>query len=77
MGYSPWGHKESDTTESLHFSLFHVLTAACYMLEKCLDFLVHFPVGFCCVLGVILDINHLPRYTVCRFFSHSRACLFT
>ena len=20
MGYSPWGHKESDTTERLHFS---------------------------------------------------------
>ena len=19
MGYSPWGHKESDTTEQLHF----------------------------------------------------------
>ena len=21
MGYSPWGHKESDTTEQLHFSM--------------------------------------------------------
>jgi len=21
VGYSPWGHKESDTTERLHFSL--------------------------------------------------------
>ena len=24
MGYSPWGHEESDTTERLHFS-FHAL----------------------------------------------------
>ena len=24
MGYSPWGHKESDTTELLHFH-FHAL----------------------------------------------------
>ena len=24
MGYSPWGHKESDTTERLHFH-FHFL----------------------------------------------------
>ena len=24
MGYSPWGHKESDTTERLHFKgIFH------------------------------------------------------
>ena len=22
MGYNPWGHKESDTTEQLHFKLF-------------------------------------------------------
>ena len=22
VGYNPWGHKESDTTESLHFSIF-------------------------------------------------------
>ena len=21
MGYSPWGHKESDTTERLHFNV--------------------------------------------------------
>ena len=25
MGYSPWGHKESDTTEELTFSLFILL----------------------------------------------------
>ena len=24
VGYSPWGHKESDTTERLHFQLLHV-----------------------------------------------------
>ena len=24
MGYSPWGHKESDTTEQLHFPVVSV-----------------------------------------------------
>ena len=23
VGYSPWGHKESDTTEQIHFTSFH------------------------------------------------------
>ena len=26
VDYSPWGHKESDTTEQLHFH-FHIITA--------------------------------------------------
>ena len=25
VGYSPWGHKESDTTEQLHFTFYHPL----------------------------------------------------
>ena len=25
VGYSPWGHKESDTTEQLHFTSLHTL----------------------------------------------------
>ena len=25
VGYSPWGHKELDTTERLHFSFLHLL----------------------------------------------------
>ena len=25
VGYSPWGHKESDTTERLHFTFTHYL----------------------------------------------------
>ena len=24
VGYSPWGHKESDTTERLHFTSLHL-----------------------------------------------------
>ena len=27
MGYSPWGRKESDTTERLHFHFHHVQTS--------------------------------------------------
>ena len=26
VGYSPWGHKESETTERLHFTSGHLLT---------------------------------------------------
>ena len=26
VGYSPWGRKESDTTERLHFYFFHLMT---------------------------------------------------
>ena len=25
MGYNPWGHKESDTTERLHFTSLHTV----------------------------------------------------
>ena len=34
IGYSPWGHKESDTTERLHFH-FHPLQYSC--LENSMD----------------------------------------
>ena len=32
VDYSPWGHKESDTTERLHFLFFHFLA---WKLQKC------------------------------------------
>ena len=35
VGYSPWGHKESDTTEWLHFGFFfvvvHLLVLICFL----------------------------------------------
>ena len=34
MGYSPWGRKESDTTERLHFH-FHFLSAWTHRLPSC------------------------------------------
>ena len=40
----------------------------CIFFWRNVLFLVHFPVGFCWVLRVILGINHLPRYTVCKYF---------
>ena len=33
VGYSPWGHKESDTTEHAHTSLLHVMFPLPKMLE--------------------------------------------
>ena len=33
MGYSPWGHKELDMTERLHFLFFRRLAEACQ--SKC------------------------------------------
>ena len=30
MGYSPWGHKESDTTERLTLSQFHIYMEGCF-----------------------------------------------
>ena len=32
IGYSPWGRKESDTTEWLHFTSLHVPGSDCYRL---------------------------------------------
>ena len=33
VGYSPWGRKESDTTEQLHFTLLHRL----HVSDTCLQ----------------------------------------
>ena len=35
VGYSPWGHKESDTTERLHFH-FHFMYKAYYLSHNLL-----------------------------------------
>ena len=43
MGYSPWGCKESDTTEQLHFlSLKHIATFASLFSIVC----IYFPESF-------------------------------
>ena len=34
VGYSPWGHKESDMTEQLTFSLYLLLNGMCVQLEN-------------------------------------------
>ena len=31
VGYSPWGHKELDTTERLHFSLYVIMFMFAYL----------------------------------------------
>ena len=35
LGYSPWGRKESDTTEQLHFT-HKILSSGTVCVEKCL-----------------------------------------
>ena len=37
MGYSPWGHKESDTTEQLHFHFFFFHVIMCLAQSMGMD----------------------------------------
>ena len=32
VGYSPWGHKESDTTERLHFHFHSCIVGRCFTI---------------------------------------------
>ena len=53
-GCSPWGRKESDTTERLHFTLYFFtliaeegfLISSCYSLELCIQMLISFLFSF-------------------------------
>ena len=51
VGYSPWGHKESDTTERLHFhicvyyKMLHICTHSIFLIHSVTDrCLVCFPI---------------------------------
>ena len=44
-GYSPWGHKESDTTEQLTHLLAHICPTKCWLLTFILQVL-----GQCCLI---------------------------
>ena len=41
-GYSPWGPKESDMTERLHFLFFHFLQSLLNVLQYCFFFMFWF-----------------------------------
>ena len=55
VGYSPWGRKESDTTERLHFHFqcLHIITCYClYFFNYSSGLKVESPCGFfVCLLG--------------------------
>ena len=40
MGYSPWGHKESDMTERLHFHFQGTTSSSMIATSEMLDYLV-------------------------------------
>jgi len=42
VGYSPWGHKESDTTERLHFTSLHLWACVLVLLLYSFWFLSYF-----------------------------------
>ena len=70
VGYSPWGHKELDTTERLHFHLFHLVfsvwTCWLYIL---FHFLYSLPLNSMRPRGAYLPQVRNPRLTVLRMQS--------
>ena len=56
MGYSPWGHKESDTTEQLHFHFnFATICAKMYQivfLLKYVDISYILHSGVNCIINI-------------------------
>ena len=43
VGYSPWGHKDLDTTERLHLQ--HILSAQQMLLDLLNEYIQDFPAG--------------------------------
>ena len=68
MGYSPWVHKESDTTEQLILLLFTYIIAILRCLNKII--LVKYPThkSITCVLDIIisLTINMTVLNSICN-----------
>ena len=57
MGYSPWGHKESDTTEVLTLSLFAHCSLTCFARRQ-----IHHPTLTPLELFLVLDFPYLKNY---------------
>ena len=65
VGYSPWGHKESDTTERLHF-LLRCLKLPCLSPASHLGFKSSFK---------ILSIQPVLRLTIIKVLTNLGSCL--
>ena len=73
VDYSPWGHKESDTTEWLHFLfpfwLYIYIHITCIIIYIILIFLLHFPFPFW--LYIYIMHNYIYNF---NFWLHHAAC---
>ena len=69
VGYSPWGRKESDTTEQLHFTSLHIYMCVCVCLYLYLHpylplynyIFLYFPT-FIDLHAYVLDIVYMNIY---------------
>ena len=53
VGYSPWGHKESDTAERLHFTSLHGIERKEKKIKKYLKLFLQYP-----WVGCFITIYH-------------------
>ena len=74
MGYSPWGHKESDTTERLH-SLTHTVKGFGVVNKAEVDVFLELS----CFSNDLMDVGNLisgssafskPSLNICKFTVH-------
>ena len=75
IGYSPWGHKESDTTERLQFSLSILWHCPSFMLEWKLTFSNPMAAAefskFVGILSAALSQHHLLGHEIAQLeFRH-------
>ena len=81
IGYSLWGHKESDTTEWLHFSytcgsfVYHHWRNV-YESPSLIYTYIFFLLLNCRRYVCILDVNFLSDIGFTNIFSYSTGCLF-
>ena len=66
VGYSPWGHKESDTTERLHFHFYPVLQS--HTPHICIPEDILF--SLCAVPSLVLSLANLSYFIIPNSSSH-------
>ena len=72
---SPWGCKESDSTEGLNwteecivFLLFHILTRTCLIIASLIDVKWYLIVVLVCTSPMISDVEQLSTYLLAIYF---------